>query len=90
MKLIFLGKELDINMEVELIKGDDFGYDAIIIYKNGTVDTRNNCSEIHHLYSSNKPRIAFESDFHHTGGTCDIDEIDVVVIVEAAKMSDNY
>lgn len=89
-KLIYLGTELNINIEHELFTENKFGFDSIIIYKDGEVQTRNNLTEIHHLYKSPFDSIAFESDIHSTGGTVRLDEIDIVVIVLSAIKHENY
>ena len=91
-KLIYLGKELDVKTEHELINNFHFGVNCFITNIDGTTDTRNNCTEVHHIYDSlsTRERIAFESDLHGTGGTRDIKEIQSVVITKADKMEDHY
>ena len=89
-KLIHLGTELNINIEHELFTEHEFGFDAIIIYKDGEVQTRNNLTEVHHLYKSTFESIAFESDIHSTGGTVRLEDIDIVVIVLSVIKHENY
>ena len=90
-KLIYLGTELNVNNEAELFAENKLGLDAIIVYNDGRVETRNNLTEIHHLYKTPfKPSIAFESDIHSTGGTVDIEKINIVVIVLSAIKSETY
>lgn len=90
MRKLYLGTKLNINIEHELFTENEFGFDAIIIYKDGEVETRNNLTEIHHLYESQFESIAFESDIHCTGGTVRLEDIDIVVIVLAAIKHENY
>lgn len=90
MKLIYLGEELDATQEHELTNDFTHGVDTVIIGKDGRVETRNNCTEVHHLYKGIEPSIAFESDIHLTGGTRKVEEIETVVIVKAAETSENY
>jgi len=91
MKLYLNGIELDANTEIELIKSENFGYNALIINNDDSAETRMNCHEIHHLYQSPfEPSIAFESDFHGTGGTRKIKDIKMVFICEAMEMSAEY
>ena len=90
-KLIYLGTELNVNNEIELFAKNDLGFDAIIVYNDGRVETRNNLTEIHHLFHTPfLPSIAFESDIHGTGGTVEIYRINIVVIVLSANKSENY
>lgn len=89
--LIYLGTELNVNNEIELFAENELGFDAVIIYNDGSVETRNNLTEVHHLYKTPfEPGIAFESDIHGTGGTVKIENIDSVVIVLSAVKHKNY
>jgi|LakMenEpi03Aug12_release.lakeMendotaPanAssembly.Ray.scaffolds.fasta_scaffold4151243_1 hypothetical protein len=89
--LIYLGTELNVNNEIELFTENKLGFDAVIIYNNGSVETRHNLTEVHHLYKTPfEPSIAFESDIHSTGGTVKVEDIDSVVIVLSAVKHENY
>lgn len=89
-RLIYLGTSLDIGKEHELHSDNEFGFDVTITFNGGSIQTRNNVTEIHHLYKSYSPAIAFESDIHSTGGTVRLNVIDVVVIVMAKFRHDSY
>lgn len=98
MKIIFLGNELDVTKEHELLSEKEFGFKVDITYtkeswypeKSVTV---NNCTEVHHLWSLDYmggASIAFESDIHSTGFTRRIDTIESVKIGLAEKLYDSY
>lgn len=102
VKLIYLGKELDVTVEKEIFSGSKFGFNAIVTYKKDSwmskaekkelVETYHNLTEIHHLFSSHfeDKQIAFESDIHSTGCTRKISEIEIVDIHIATKKEKNY
>lgn len=89
-RLIYLGTPLDIGKEHEFRSDNEFGFDITITYNGGEIEFRNNITEVHHLYKSYSPAIAFESDIHSTGGTVRLNDIDVVVIVMASFKHDSY
>lgn len=98
MKITYLGKDLDVSMEHELLSENEFGFKVDIKYTKGSwydikEDTAYNCTEVHHLWSLNYmggPSIAFESDIHCTGFTRNIDTIESVTIELADKLFDSY
>jgi hypothetical protein len=92
-KLIFLGRELDVNKEHELFPTNKtLGFDAIIVYKNGHGEVRHNLTEVHHLFKGHsfEAGIAFESDIHSTGGTARVHEIEIVIVVLATEKANEY
>lgn len=96
MKLVYLEKELDPEVEHELFCGE-FGFLVEIkfadnsIYK-GREDTLHNVTEVHNLYrpSAIHKSIAFESDIHGTGCTYDQDFLEEVIIKKAKKQYENF
>jgi hypothetical protein len=92
MTLIYMNEILDTSIEHELFAQPEhqYGFTAVIAYRDGRVEQRNNLTEVHHLYKSHTPSIAFESDHHSTGGTKDISVIDTVVVFAASKMEEEY
>ena len=98
MKLIYLGEELDTTKEHELNSKNEFGFKVNIKYTKESwfkikEDTIYNCTEVHHLYSSDYMRyasIAFESDIHSTGFTRTINTIELVNIEIADKLYDSF
>lgn len=89
--LIYLGTELNVNNEVELFAENDLGFDAVIIYNNGSVETRNNLTKIYYLCKTPfEPTIVFKSQIHGTDGTVKVENIDSVVIVLSAVKHKNY
>lgn len=91
--LVYLGKELDISKEHELITKSEFGFKVDIKYTEESwytnkEDTAYNCTEVHHLWSLNYmggPSIAFESHIHYTGFTRRVDDIESVIIELATE-----
>jgi hypothetical protein len=91
MKLFFKNLALDANKEHELFPISEFGFTAVIVLKDNTIEVRNNLTEIHHLFDCViEKSIAFESDIHSTGGTMNIDKIDTVVIFEQEYLAKDY
>jgi hypothetical protein len=98
MKITYLGKDLDVSVEHELLSENEFGFKVDIKYTKDSwydikEDTAYNCTEVHHLWSLNYmggPSIAFESDIHCTGFTRNIDTIESVTIELADKLFDSY
>lgn len=98
MKIIYLGNELDVTKEHELINDSELGFKVDIKYSEGSwykdkEDTAYNCTEVHHLWSKNYmggPSIAFESDIHGEGFTRNISDIEEVKIELATKLYDSY
>ncbi|MFT6125852.1 MAG: hypothetical protein ACJAVA_000294 [Flavobacteriaceae bacterium] len=98
MKIIYLGQELDALKEHELLTETEFGFKVDIKYNKESwyltkEDTAYNCTEVHHLWSSNYmggASIAFESDIRKTGFTRRISDIESVTIELADKMFDLY
>ena len=93
MSLIINQKALETTKEHELFK-DSFGYNALIIFKDDSVEIRTNLSEIHWRYNmhydQNRHKVAFESDTHSTGGTVEISKIRSVVCWDAKISHDDY
>lgn len=98
MKIIYLGEELDVTREHELISNSLFGFKVDIVYKNVSwyptkKQTMYNCTEVHHLFSleyMGGPSIAFESDIHSIGFTRQISDIESVNIELANKIYDSF
>ena len=98
MKIEYLGKELDVTKEHELLSESEFGFKVDIKYTKNSwcskkEDTAYNCTEVHHLWSVDYmggASIAFESDIHLTGFTRRIDIIESVNIEIADKLYDGY
>lgn len=98
MKIIYLGEELDVTREHELISNSLFGFKVDIVYKSVSwfptkEKTMYNCTEVHHLFSleyMGGPSIAFESDIHSTGFTRQISDIESVNIELANKIYDSF
>lgn len=92
-ELIIDGVEEPWSMELEIFN-EEFGFNVEITFKDGFVQTRNNCTEVHHLYQSiittKTKRSAFESDIHRTGGTVAIEEVDKIVVTTATKIEESY
>lgn len=90
-KLVLFGANIDWNREIEVNSIDEFGMDVIIHLKDGTSQTRNNCTEFHHRFDSViAESSAFESDIHSTGGTMELKRIDKIEVVLATKKHENY
>lgn len=96
-QLIIFGIERNWDEELEInadLKQMPYGYDCEIHYKNGEVEQRNNCTEVHHRHEGLGSMVpvgcAFESDIHYTGGTILLERIDKVVVEVAVKKHDNY
>jgi len=55
MKIIYLGKELNSDLEHELTTDNPFGFKVSVKYTNnryyGTDQTLNNCTEVHYLFN---------------------------------------
>ena len=98
MKIIYLGKELDVTKEHEIFSTNEFGFKVDIKYTKESwypikEDTAYNCTEVHHLWSLDYmggASIAFESDIHRTGFTRKIDSIDSIIIELADMLFDSY
>ena len=98
MKIIYLGKELDVTKEHEIFSTNEFGFKVDIKHTKESwytikEDTAYNCTEVHHLWSLNYmggASIAFESDIHGTGFTRRIDTIESVIIELADMLFDSY
>ena len=98
MKIIYLGKELDVTKEHEIFSTNEFGFKVDIKYTKESwypikEDTAYNCTEVHHLWSLDYmggASIAFESDIHRTGFTRKIDSIDSIIIELADRLFDSY
>jgi len=98
MKLIYLGEDLDVTKEHELISYNEFGFIVDIEYTKESRYSRKedsiyNCTEVHHLWNKDYmggASIAFESDIHSTGFTKRIDDIESVNIKNADKLYDSF
>ena len=98
MRITYLGKELDVSKEHELLSKNEFGFKVDIKHTEESwytekTDTAYNCTEVHHLWSVDYmggASIAFESDIHSTGFTRRIDTIESVTIELADKLFDSY
>ena len=98
MVLIFLGQLKDASDRIcfESEPYGKFGFDVRITYKEGTMYHGPapfkiyNFNMVHHLWSKNYmggPSIAFESDnFHKTGFTRRVDEVESVVITISKEL----
>lgn len=97
MKLVYLGRELDVNVEHELFseESNQFGFNVEVKYTEESwypVKTQifRNCTEVHHLFESlieeRRTSIAFESDIQGTGCNRKIENIESVVITIADKL----
>jgi len=96
MKLLINDAQQNWGKEMEL-NGANFGFDCEVRYKDGWVETRHNCTEFHHLYTDSakirwgsEARSAFESDIHGTGGTVDLDEVELIHVRTATKKNSQY
>ena len=87
MRLLYFNEKLDLTIEHEIIYDIDdnpYGFNVIVTYKDSyySPEIYNNVTEIHYLYN-NEPRIAFESDIHHTGLTRYINDYNLNSIIES-------
>lgn len=91
MELTYINNKLDVTKEHELMSDTEFGF---IVTVKAIDDTDSeilyNCTEVHHLYRSRQPSIAFESHIHHTGGTKRIEELISVDIQIADKLYETF
>ena len=100
MKIIYLGKELDVTKEHEIFSTNEFGFKVDIKHTEESwypikEDTAYNCTEFHWMYDEDEDletdkNVAFESDIHRTGFTRKINTIDTVIIELADKLFDSY
>lgn len=103
MKLIYLGKELDSEVEHELFAENEHGFKVTVTYREDSevskregkklVEIRNNVTEVHNLFNSSWPggrRCAFESDIHYTGGHRGIDELESCIIELSEKKEEKF
>ena len=100
MKIIYLGKELDVTKEHEIFSTNEFGFKVDIKYTKESwypikEDTAYNCTEFHWKYDEDEDwetdkNVAFESDIHRTGFTRKINTIDTVIIELADMLFDSY
>lgn len=100
MELTYLGQKLDTSKEHELKADNDFGFKVDIVYVTDNIfkerrDTAYNASEVHWRYSSISDvlpsnRVAFESNYHHTGFTKDISKIKSVTISYADEFYESF
>lgn len=102
MKLIYLGEELDSNIEHELYSENEFGFNVTVTYTKDSFESKHlgggqftekrfNCTEVHHRYKSfHGIKIAVESDIHCTGGTIDVVDVECVIIELATFKSAGY
>ena len=92
-QLIIDGIEKPWTEELEIFN-KEFGFNVKITFKDGFVQTRNNCTEVHHSYESrftgDKRRSAFESDIHWNGGTVAVHEMNKIVVTTATKIEKSY
>jgi hypothetical protein len=85
--LMYNGLLLDTRLETEMVSETKFGLNAEVEYYDGAKEIRYNMHEVHHLYQSFEPRIAFESNYHSDGGSRAIYEVKSVVITDAKEFS---
>lgn len=98
MKLVYLGKQLDVTKEHEIISNNPFGFKVTITYTEESWYTNkkevvHNCTEVHHLFSKDYmggPSTAFESDLHRSGFIRRISDIESVVIRIETKMRSQH
>lgn len=68
-----------------------YGMNVKIVFKDGFKGLFCNCSEVHYNYPSvDKNRVAFESDYHHTGCTQMISEISEMEVRPAEKFESKF
>lgn len=94
-KITFLGSELDNTKEHEIFASTEhkFGLKAIVKFKDERdgVHNFNNLTEVHYMYKTfDKPKVAFESELHHTGGTRELDRLESIEIVVAEGMAQEW
>lgn len=106
IKLIYLGKELNINQEHNLLSKNKYGFKVTIVYNLNSavgayegerlIEIRHNCTQVHYGYTEMgfvKPltKVAFETDIFHTGSNRKIKDLESIVIeLETKKHSDFY
>jgi hypothetical protein len=96
MKLIYIEKELNPDVEHELFCGG-FGFLVEIKFADDSIfkgrkDYLHNVTEVHNLYrpSAIPKSIAFESDIHVTGCTYDQEFLEEVIIKKATKRYESF
>jgi len=77
MELIILGKQYNVNEEIEIFSDDEkhpFGFDVILTEIGGEIRECHNVTEYHHLWDKSNwqpedvnDRLACESDIHGSG-----------------------
>lgn len=106
IKLIYLGKELNINQEHNILSKNKHGFKVTVVYSLNSavgayqgkklVEVRHNCTQVHFGYTEGgfiKPltKVAFESDIFYTGSNRKIKDLESIVIeLEIKKHSDCY
>ena len=93
VEVIFFGKRQQPEIELEIFMEDEYGYRAVIEFNNnspykGDKEIMNNLTEVHYLYSSIIPSIAFESDIHGGGRTAEIKNLKRVTIIRNTEVHD--
>ena len=100
MKLIYLNKKLDTNLEHELMSENKFGFEVSIEYTETAwypikKIQLNNCTEVHWRFTdifNPEPttKVAFESDIHHSGFNREINTIKTIIINLSEKIKDEF
>ena len=100
MKLIYLNKKLDTNLEHELMSENEFGFEVSIEYTETAWYSikkiqLNNCTEVHWRFTDifnpePSTKVAFESDIHSTGFNREIETIKIIEIKHSNKIEEKY
>ena len=92
MTFIYHGKLQDSTKELEIFPKNEFGDNAIVIFKNGRSEIYHNLTEVHYLFDSifKTPACAFESDIHGNGCTRDLDKLELIVVYPAVQLENEF
>lgn len=94
MKITLNGQELDPTIEHEILAPEnggleDFGFSVRVDYNSGTTPViYNNVSEVHYLY--NDKDCAIESNYHKTGSTPTVRNMEAITITNETEFKDGY
>ena len=90
--LLYNGNPLNVNDEHELKARDNTaGFNVTAIHTDGSVETFQNCTEVHYkLLSKFGEACAFESDIHSTGLTRDLHRLQVISVADAEEIHEDY
>jgi len=106
IKLIYLGEELNINQEHDILTESEYGFKVTVVYNLNSevgiyegkklIEIRHNCTQVHYGYTSwglTDPitKVAFESDILDTGSNRMIEELESITIeLDTRKHSSFY